>query len=117
MSLMANLTINVLHNENHPEEILTYYKELQQERNNYSDDSGFDLPAIEDIRGQFFKTSTVNFGINACMVNDDTNEILPYYLYARSSFSKYPLIFSNSVGIIDKGYRGNIKGKLYFYQI
>ena len=33
-----------------------------------------------------------------------------YYLYSRSSTgSKTPLRLSNSVGIIDSGYRGNIK--------
>jgi dUTP pyrophosphatase len=31
-----------------------------------------------------------------------------YYLYARSSFSKTPLMLSNHVGIIDSGYRGNL---------
>ena len=31
-----------------------------------------------------------------------------YYLYARSSLSKTPLMLANHVGIIDSGYRGNI---------
>jgi dUTP pyrophosphatase len=31
-----------------------------------------------------------------------------YYLYARSSISKTPLILANNVGIIDNGYRGEI---------
>ena len=31
-----------------------------------------------------------------------------YYLYPRSSISKTPLRLSNSVGIIDYGYRGDI---------
>ena len=31
-----------------------------------------------------------------------------YYLYPRSSISKTPLRMSNSVGIIDWGYRGDI---------
>ena len=39
-----------------------------------------------------------------------SNDInLSYYLYPRSSIIKYPLRLSNSVGIIDSGYRGNIK--------
>ena len=33
-----------------------------------------------------------------------------FQVYARSSLSKTPLILSNHVGIIDSGYRGNIKG-------
>ena len=32
-----------------------------------------------------------------------------YFLFPRSSISKTPLIMANHVGIIDKGYRGNIK--------
>ena len=33
---------------------------------------------------------------------------LSYYLYPRSSISKTPLRMSNSVGIIDSGYRGEL---------
>ena len=32
-----------------------------------------------------------------------------YYSYPRSSISKTPLLLANNVGIIDSGYRGNIK--------
>jgi dUTP pyrophosphatase len=35
-----------------------------------------------------------------------------YYLYPRSSISKTPLRMSNSIGIIDAGYRGNIIAKV-----
>lgn len=35
------------------------------------------------------------------------------YLYPRSSIYKYNLVMSNSVGIIDSGYRGEIKANLY----
>ena len=37
---------------------------------------------------------------------------VPYYLYPRSSISKTPLIQTNSVGIIDRDYRGNVMGKV-----
>ena len=40
------------------------------------------------------------------------NKNIAYYLYPRSSLSKTPLIMANSVGIIDKGYRGNIKAPI-----
>ena len=49
------------------------------------------------------------------MVNtflDDKN--VSYYLYARSSISKTPLILKNSVGIIDSGYRGNLIAAVYY---
>ena len=35
-----------------------------------------------------------------------------YYLYPRSSISKTPLRMSNSIGLIDKGYRGHIMAKV-----
>ena len=41
---------------------------------------------------------------------DGIERYVGYYLYCRSSTgSKTPLRLSNSVGIIDSGYRGNIK--------
>ena len=33
-----------------------------------------------------------------------------FYLYARSSISKTPLMVANHVGIVDSGYRGNLIG-------
>lgn len=44
-----------------------------------------------------------------CYMVSYTNKNLSYYLYPRSSIIKYPLRLANSVGIIDSGYRGNIK--------
>ena len=41
------------------------------------------------------------------------NRYVGYYLYSRSSISKRGLILVNSVGIIDCGYRGNLKIALY----
>lgn len=38
----------------------------------------------------------------------DHYEASPFYLYPRSSIAKTPLRLSNSVGIIDSGYRGNL---------
>jgi dUTP pyrophosphatase len=44
--------------------------------------------------------------------NVSNNDISPtaYYLYARSSLSKTPLILANHVGIVDAGYRGSLIG-------
>ena len=39
---------------------------------------------------------------------DENNTSLPFYLYMRSSLSKTNIRLANSVGIIDKGYRGDI---------
>jgi len=43
-----------------------------------------------------------------CEMLDNTNASIGYYMYARSSISKTPLMLANHVGIIDSGYRGNL---------
>lgn len=72
------------------------------------DDAGLDLFVLEDIIIKPMETVFIDFGIQCEMINE-RNENEAYYLYPRSSISKTPLIMANSVGIIDKGYRGNIK--------
>lgn len=81
-------------------------------------DSGFDLASPINLSldaGTFF----LDFKVKAAMYKSDTpidlNNIdmetytpSAYYLYPRSSISKTPFRLANSVGIIDRGYRGNI---------
>ena len=43
-----------------------------------------------------------------CEMLDSYNKSVSYYLYPRSSIVKTPFRLSNSVGIIDSGYRGEI---------
>ena len=43
-------------------------------------------------------------------LSNDKMDGLSFYLYPRSSIIKTPLRLGNSVGIIDKGYRGNLMG-------
>ena len=78
----------------------------------YSDDSGFDLYVPEDTIIKPFKSvnkgTLVNMQIQCEMIDNETDNNLGYYLYPRSSIYKTPLRLSNSVGIIDAGYRGNI---------
>lgn len=38
---------------------------------------------------------------------------MPFMLYTRSSIGKTPLMLANSVGLIDVGYRGELKVQLY----
>ena len=52
----------------------------------------------------------VSFGIKCEGLKHGDN--ISYYLYPRSSISNTPLRMSNSVGIIDAGYRGNIMAAL-----
>ena len=67
-------------------------------------DSGFDLLAPETIT--LSGTRLVNYKIKCAMYDDDVPSA--YYLYPRSSIYKTSFRLANSVGIIDRGYRGNI---------
>ena len=70
-----------------------------------SEDSGFDL--LNPMKIHLDKTTKINFNVK-CAMMDENNNSLPFYLYMRSSLSKTRIRLANSVGIIDKGYRGDI---------
>tara|TARA_B100001123_G_C15207971_1_gene986052 strand:+ start:332 stop:796 length:465 start_codon:yes stop_codon:yes gene_type:complete len=74
-------------------------------------DSGLDLFITEQlIVPPNVLSFKINMGISCEGFLDKTKQKnISYYLYPRSSMgSKTPLRLSNSVGIIDAGYRGNI---------
>ena len=75
-------------------------------------DAGVDLFCTDDIviPGRSIGI-TIDFKIVCCRSLADGN-YGAYYLYPRSSISKTPLRLSNSVGIIDAGYRGHIMAKV-----
>lgn len=80
-------------------------------------DAGFDLfcPISEIVRS---KTSIwVDMQVKAAaFTHDEPCEAcrpVSYYMYPRSSISKTPLRLSNSVGVIDSGYRGSLITALY----
>ena len=66
-------------------------------------DAGLDLYALEDINFKSGATNVIKFGISCQPENGKA-----YYLIPRSSISKTPLRMSNSIGLIDGGYRGEI---------
>ena len=68
-------------------------------------DSGLDLFFPETVILQPRETLLVDFQIKI-----DSGQ--SYWLIPRSSISKTPLRMSNSIGLIDKNYRGNIKVSL-----
>jgi len=70
-------------------------------------DSGFDLYTPKEIVIKPNEVQIIDLGIQCEMLQQNVN--ISYYLYPRSSISKTPLMMANSVGIIDAGYRGNIK--------
>lgn len=66
-------------------------------------DAGLDLYVLEDITFEPGETKRIKLGIS-CEPDDGC----AYYLFPRSSISKTPLRMSNSIGLIDGGYRGEI---------
>jgi dUTP pyrophosphatase len=66
-------------------------------------DAGIDLYTIEKQVFRKKETDKIHFGI-ACENLDSK----PYLLIPRSSISRTPLRMSNSIGLIDGGYRGEI---------
>ena len=85
-------------------------KDFYSSRVNFSDDSGVDLfcPIYYVIEKN--STQKIDFQIQCEMVLETPQGIknIPYLLIPRSSISKTPLRMSNSIGMIDAGYRGNI---------
>ena len=86
---------------------------LYSYRSNYSDDAGVDLYCPETITVKARSQSKIDFKIQCEMTNIQTSykdnlEYYSYMLVPRSSIVKTPLRMSNSIGIIDKLYRGNI---------
>ena len=66
-------------------------------------DAGLDLYVIKDQTFGPGETAKIKLGIS-CEPEDGK----AYYLFPRSSISKTSLRLSNSIGLIDGGYRGEI---------
>ena len=77
-------------------------------------DSGFDMFVPSNYSFDFGQSHVIDSGVKtaAFWLNSDMTVGAPtgYYVYPRSSISKTPLRLANNVGIIDSGYRGNVKG-------
>jgi dUTP pyrophosphatase len=67
-------------------------------------DSGFDLGLPKDFIFSKAIGNKVPLDVHTSMWDKDKPQA--YYLYPRSSISKTPMRMCNSLGIIDKGYRG-----------
>ena len=96
--------------------LIDSYLEAKNNEKSTSDDfcfdAGFDLYNTESIVSNGCQTIIVDYKIQCAMkvCINGIERYVGYYLYCRSSTgSKTPLRLSNSVGIIDSGYRGNIK--------
>ena len=117
--------LNIFLTDDVPNSMRKKYISLMRENNSQFEkgsskyiDAGIDLYCVSDIHIKNGSLSNkIDLGIKCSMVfvsnNKITNETIRtpcgYYLYPRSSTgSKTPLRLSNSVGVMDSGYRGNV---------
>ena len=98
--------------------IADYDEHVSKHNDNFKNkkymDSGFDLLTPTDVSfDTLFKTKMIDLGVKAELVtynvSKNSHKTIPFYLYPRSSISKTPLMLANHTGIIDSGYRGNLK--------
>jgi dUTP pyrophosphatase len=76
-------------------------------------DSGFDLLVPDEISTSTGEPIKIDMKISVAMFRTNSIELeypCAYYLYPRSSLYKTGLRLTNSVGIIDSGYRGHLAG-------
>ena len=78
--------------------------------NYHEGDAGLDVFTLEDVFVPAKTMVKVDTGIACEALNDDKTSGLSFYMYPRSSIIKTPLRLANSVGIIDRDYRGNLMG-------
>ena len=82
-------------------------------------DSGFDIASPKNLSVENGSLLFLDFKVKGAMYKSETpidlnnleiEKYTPsaYYLYPRSSISKTSFRLANSVGIIDRGYRGNL---------
>lgn len=121
--ILATLFIYV--NPKYPE-LVAIYKEAVDKHNRKAEnkypDSGFDLylpeeEVFENSSDDSFSSKMVNFQLKTemkCTVYAGKDGYFDrskaFYLYARSSISKTPLMLANHVGVVDSGYRGDLIG-------
>ena len=77
------------------------------------DNAGVDLYCKDDVEIQPGQMILLKLGISAKMmeINDSVeSNSFNYWLLPRSSISKKGLVMANSVGVIDRTYRGELMG-------
>ena len=110
---LKDLYLNAAHKhnlvvENYLEALANFEPSMEK----YCFNAGFDLFCPEDTESIGAQKVVVDHKIKCCMrLVGENEQFVSYYLYSRSSLPlKTPLRLANNVGIIDSGYRGNIKG-------
>ena len=75
------------------------------------ENAGIDLYVPADVVFAPGERKFVGMGTSAAVVEGDS--CAPFWLLPRSSISKTGLMMMNSVGVIDKGYRGELIAALW----
>lgn len=105
---MSKITFYIKADKNTSEEEREFIKEKYGNHSTFHEgDAGLDLFCPRDLSIQSGQISSkIDLGIN-CELKDENGNNLPYLLMPRSSTgSKTMLRMSNSLGLIDAGYRG-----------
>jgi dUTP pyrophosphatase len=79
------------------------------------DNAGFDLFVPEDVVFKPNERKLVSMRVKACVVALSRTGRTPvhYWMPPRSSISKTGLLLLNSIGVIDKSYRGELMAYLW----
>jgi dUTP pyrophosphatase len=75
------------------------------------ENAGFDLFVHADVNFAPDERKLVSMGVRAVVIEDE--EVQNYWMVPRSSISKTGLMMLNSVGVIDKSYRGELMAYLW----
>jgi dUTP pyrophosphatase len=89
------------------QDVIQHYKKLESKT---TTDSGLDIVFPNDMT--IDKTTLIKLGIKCQLVSSTPHG---YFLMPRSSIYKTPLRQSNSIGLIDYEYRGEICAAVDFY--
>jgi len=100
-----NYTLNILPTTN---EAAEYYKTKDLSTEN----AGFDLFVPEEVVFAPGERKLVSMRVKASMT-DVLESTYHYWMPPRSSISKTGLLMLNSIGVIDKGYRGELMAFLW----
>lgn len=85
----------------------TGYSRIMRRENN--ENAGFDLFTRENWIGPPGEPHLLDLGVKAMMTRVETGEPVHYWLAPRSSIFKTGHIMANSLGVIDRTYRGVLK--------
>lgn len=91
------------------EEGRNFYKDISMRSN---ENAGFDLYLMDDVQMEPGKPTLLKLGCRARLVRcvGTSEEEIHFWLAPRSSIWKSGVIMANSMGIIDRTYRGELMG-------